>query len=947
MLVSGKKFKTKIITLCLLISFGFAGCDGSSNLSVEEHLERAQELLDNADFRGSVIELKNALQEDPNNEAARILLAEVHAEVGDGESAKKEIQKAIALGASGLRVQEVKGRAYILTQKFNELLQEFTIDKNFTAARRAIIAQLRGDAYFGLGNNVAANTSYRLAIKAYNIDINKERPHLKLTEPIEYIDALVGLAKVAIRRNLWTEAKETIEKALKIAPNDPESLAASAEISFKQGKYEESEIAYKLAFQHKPYDLLNQIGLARTQISLKKYDDATENLEAVRKHFPDHVITNQYRSLIALQLGDFETAKLFSDRMLKVAPDYIPAHLLAGTANYGLGNFEQANIFLSRFLSTSPKNIHARTLLGVTQLRLRRAEDAFATLQPLSEERSKHSITMNLIATAAVQSGDLTTASAYFQKAVDARPNDSEAWRQLALSKIARGDRDGGIKDLQDSIDRTPSYLRGKYTLMDLFLGERAYDKAIEIARELQITDSKNPAPFIGEGLAWTGKKSWKEAISAFKKAINLAPGHIGAAYGLADIHLRRNKIEDARSIYADILVKKKGHLKTILRWIGLETFLGNKKKVSELLALAILENPNAIEPKILAAQTLIEANKPVKAIASLSGLLRRNPNNPLLLQTVGQAQLAAKKIGEATVTLENLVQILPNSPSAHFLLALAYSQLDNQKSAISELGMALALDPKFLQARIAHVRALVLNKQPELAIKSLRDLKSKFPKNPNIPSLEGWVAIRLENFDKAILVLKEHLGTYPNEESVVQLASAMWKADRRSDAIKTLQKWSKNFSRSINIYMELGNYFALLKNSKDAINSWRSVVEISPNNWLALNNIAFALSEIDPGRSLGYAKRAYDNAPNIAPVVMTYAELLLNKNSIDRAIQVLRTFTAKNAGQLDAQFLLSKAQFKIGNLEISHKIIKKILSRNPNDALRQKVDDLLRKLKD
>ncbi|MBT5808852.1 MAG: tetratricopeptide repeat protein, partial [Rhodospirillaceae bacterium] len=422
MVIRDGRFKSKALSLCLILGVLATGCDESKEASVEEHLKRAQELLKTADFRGSVVELKNVLQADPNNADARLILSQVYAETGDGESAEKEILRARELGMKGAEVMKALGRAYILTRKFKQILEDFTVEASEPASRQAAIFLLRGDAYYGLGKNIEAETAFDKAIEAYRKDINEERPHLKLTELPEFVAAIVGKTLVSIRRRNWTEANKRLSFAFEVSPENPEVLAAKGEITFKQEEPAASEKAYAAAFEAKPYNLEYQVGIARAQIALKKFDEAITNLDAVRKHFPNHIISNQYRALAALQSGDNETAKQFADAVLKIAPEYYLAHLIAGAANYGLGNYEQANSFLSRYIGRAPNDHHARKLLGLTQLRLRRASAALATLQPLSENLPDDPQILNLIATAAVGVGDLTTATAYYQKALIENP---------------------------------------------------------------------------------------------------------------------------------------------------------------------------------------------------------------------------------------------------------------------------------------------------------------------------------------------------------------------------------------------------------------------------------------------------------------------------------------------------------------------------------------------
>src|SRR3546814_3715040 len=57
------------------------------------YYEAAAKLVEQGDLRAAVIELKNALQRDPANAVARLLLGEVYLRLGDGAAAEKEIDR--------------------------------------------------------------------------------------------------------------------------------------------------------------------------------------------------------------------------------------------------------------------------------------------------------------------------------------------------------------------------------------------------------------------------------------------------------------------------------------------------------------------------------------------------------------------------------------------------------------------------------------------------------------------------------------------------------------------------------------------------------------------------------------------------------------------------------------------------------------------------------------
>ena len=68
-------------------------------MTAEQRVDKAREYMNGDNVPAAIIELKNALQEDPVNIEARLLLAEASFRAGDTETAVKEYERAIDLGA--------------------------------------------------------------------------------------------------------------------------------------------------------------------------------------------------------------------------------------------------------------------------------------------------------------------------------------------------------------------------------------------------------------------------------------------------------------------------------------------------------------------------------------------------------------------------------------------------------------------------------------------------------------------------------------------------------------------------------------------------------------------------------------------------------------------------------------------------------------------------------
>jgi len=66
------------IALAFAASLMGAGCDRISQVTEQEHIQRAKNFENKGNLKGSIIELKNAIQNNPDNAQARLLLGQVY-----------------------------------------------------------------------------------------------------------------------------------------------------------------------------------------------------------------------------------------------------------------------------------------------------------------------------------------------------------------------------------------------------------------------------------------------------------------------------------------------------------------------------------------------------------------------------------------------------------------------------------------------------------------------------------------------------------------------------------------------------------------------------------------------------------------------------------------------------------------------------------------------------
>ena len=91
----------RILLAATLAMVAVAGCDRL--MSTEQRLTRAQAAYEAGNDPAAMADVKGVLDREPGNAAARVLLSRLSLRIGDAESARKELDRAIAAGAARSR----------------------------------------------------------------------------------------------------------------------------------------------------------------------------------------------------------------------------------------------------------------------------------------------------------------------------------------------------------------------------------------------------------------------------------------------------------------------------------------------------------------------------------------------------------------------------------------------------------------------------------------------------------------------------------------------------------------------------------------------------------------------------------------------------------------------------------------------------------------------------
>lgn len=897
----------RLIAILALVCF-MASCD--SGITAEQHLKTAHGYLAENKLNAAIIEIKNALQKEPELPEGRWLLGNAYLQYGQGAAAEREYIIAGDLGYSENKLVPAILRAYLLQHKYQEV-----IDQTSTSAEgrepSADILTLRGEAFEGLSQTGQAETSFNQALAMDSDSIN----------------ARLGLTRIALDRHKHEKARALIEEAENIAPNDINVLILKGELALKVNKPEEAEKSYASAAAIADNNITAQFGLIRALLAQEEYDAVLEPLKRVNTLAPDHPMGSYFQAIIALRNADLETARTNLQRVLQVLPNHAESQLLMAQLFYNEGQLEQSQDFLKAFLDQHSDYLQARKLLAAVQIRLKETDAAIDTIRSIITAEGENPQLLSMLATANIESGKVKTGVELLERALEMAPDNTQLRAMLLSAYLKRGATDQSDIILEFAVNEAPELLQSRVSLVATHIKNGAHQAAVTTAEELTNIQSDSAMAHNLLGIAYNEGGDTGQAQERFEHALTLNQEFIPALYNLARLEKAQGNVEAAEKHYQDIIKVDSGHLQTLLQLARLEAGRDEIDKSIELLERARAGNPAAVRPRIILSryymatgsrQTLLEVAVETAELA---------PADDEVQMLLGQAQYLNGRTNEALQTLTALQRKLPDSADILYELARIQLQLGHRDASRNNLDKVLNLTPEHIGALRARIELAIRDNDLMMADSYAQKLQELQPDSSATATLRGDMHLSENRFDKAIAAYKE---AYEVDQSFT-LASKLTRAYEESGDIK----------KAMSVFEQW-----LARHPEAAIKHYESALDKDPNDTVALNNLAWLHIDKDISHAHELAAKAHELAPENSGVIDTLGWILVMQGKHEQGIDLLRKALEQNPDSPDIRYHLAYALAAAGDEERARSELDLILADNSVFLERDKAEELYITLK-
>ncbi|EGG99385.1 hypothetical protein imdm_1171 [gamma proteobacterium IMCC2047] len=896
-----RKFNVK----SLVLTAGLLICSPSWGSGLSE----AQQSFDKAEYATAVIQLKNLLQENPNNSEARLLLGLTYLKQMSVQAATKELEKARQLGIPAEQWAVPLARSYFLSNNPDSTIALIDQQQSLATKQQAQLLAIVGHAQLSKNLIIDGKETFQQAIAIQ-----------------DNAYANVGLARIAMFEKAYETAAPLLENALKLEPNNFDALITQSQLYVAQQQPQAAIKPLDHALSLDPFLQSARVMRSELYVRTNQLDKARKDANTLLEQNPNNGLAHFILARLLLSEGKYKAAQTASEKALRAIPEHLMTHFILGASHYAQGNFERAQFYLEKFVAAQPSHLIANRLMGAVYLQLKDANSAVQLLDGFVQRtNTKDAQLLNLLGRAYLQAGDYNRGTEMLNLALEIDPAIENTRTQLAIGQIASGDINSAISELENAVTRPDATEQTNIMLILSYLNQQQYDNAFAAIDKAIAQYPKSPAFLNLKAIAYENQQNTEAAREAYQQALAIDDQFIPALLALAKLEARNKQFDAAKAHINNALKINKNHLQSHLLMAQIAGLNNNPKALVSSLEKARDGNPSAYQPVSLLVNYYLQTNDLVKARREASRFYTAQGRNAGSLSLMARVSLAANEADKARSYLLEIID--SNEQDINHRLQLAQLEINEKQydDALTLINEVLTLRPKHASALSMRVTSLIAQQRFKDAQQALETFGQHYPNSFLNHRLRGDLLVAQQKTSDAIDAYQQGFDQTKTPYLANQLAGLYQQINKTDLAIATLETYLEGAPHDLQRRMTLAALYQQAKNNQRAIKQYE-IITSNEKNVAALNNLAWLYWLEKSDKALNNAQQAHQLAPNIAAVIDTYGWIMLHMGDQDEALQLLRKAASKSPSNPDIRYHLAKALAMNGDKAQAKKEVDRLL---------------------
>jgi putative PEP-CTERM system TPR-repeat lipoprotein len=919
--------RSRLPVLLALSAFLLSAC--GLFVSPDKHVERAKEHLAKTEYNAAMAQLKTALEDDPNHVPARLMLAEVHLQLGDLPSAEKELKRAEQAGAPTPQLRDLRYRILAAGRRIDDLARELESDTETGPPHRlvleSIVLSARGD-----------------------LDGAEQKVRAALQDAPGDAEATIELARLLAGRGHADEAITLLHGVKGAQAMQARAQFMEGTLMLTRGQYQVGRELLASANDKArgqlpmPDQIAIAVALTEANLALNDVAAASTSLETVRKRVPESLAAHYLAARLAMLKNDPQTAIAECNRLLTKMPDYAPARLLLGAAHLSRGSFEQAEAALSPLIAQQPDNVAARKLMAQVYLGRNQPAKAQQMLAAVNANGNADPQLDWIMGAALLQTGDVGGLSR-LERSVTATPDDGQKRITLARAYLAANQPDKAAEVLKGLPANSPQQSQAQSLVV---LASVAGKPPAVARREIDALVEKHPKDVsmlatAGVYLASIGDATRSKEL--LDRAVALDATANDARFALASLAARSGDMPGAESQLQAIIKTDPKQQQARVGMAELAWLRGDRDSARKWLEDAIGADPGAVDARVRLAQLAFVQGDAPRGRDLLNQAVGVATDKQMALNSAGQVLARAGLADEALAKFSEASA----AGSTEGTLNAARLHLEaNRRSEARQLAESVPSEsPRRADAQRLLIELEARDGKIESALARARALARKDATAADLREVDGDVYSIAQRRDAARDAYADAYRQVATGQRAVKIFQ-MRRALNEQQPERTLTEWLKRSPRDATSRRLLAAFYESVGRREDAQAEYERLLADEQIDPISLNNLAWLLHERGDARAVELAKKAYFGAPGVGEIADTYGWILVQTNKVPEGLTVLERALAAAPANPDIQYHAASAYARAGQRDRARQLLEQALHTESKVAWRDDAAKLLESVK-
>ncbi len=911
-------------------------CEAGNTELAGEYYERAVMKYREGDIKSAIIELKNAIQQNPAYLAAQILLAEVYLKDKNLIATEVALSQADKLGGDPALMVMTRAQLYLYQLKYSQLIQEI-IPEKFARNLQPDLHIFRGHAYLQLNQLSQALNEYETAAQ---IASNR-------------IEPVIGRANVLLRLGNMQGAINAADQAAAMQPDSAESWYIKASIKHVQGRLKEALEDYGQAVTIDPQHLEARIARSGVLMDLRRDDEAEADLAYLRETYPfDAKVAYLHSVVLARNSREKEAVEALTaaaEALDSVKPEFLAKHaqslMLSGLVNFSLKRFDIAMHYLELYIQNYPNQAGPYKLLATILLDRGENEQVIKLLSPVLAIAPNDYRLLFTLGRAYMQNGQHDEANALLEKAAKLNVRGADIQTELGLNRMAMGQYELASDELEVAVDKDPGNSKAGIPLVYMNLNRDRPEEALRIAVKMYERQPENLTllNLLGTVQVRAGRRDL--ARQSFNKAIASQPDFITPYVNLSKLDVLEKKSDSAKERLLRLIEKYPENVTLLIELARIFEIEGDNESASGWLEKAVKTDSQSIAARLAMVDMKLKTGRYPEALNLALEAQRQDRENLQVMEALARSFIANGNKSKAVGILKNMSRNAGFNAIQLHRIAMMQFAVDDREGAIKSLKNAISGNENYIPARIMLAEAELQFGKEIFARNQADFLLQRYPELPHGHRLLGDIATHEKKFKQAAEHYQAAFNIKQNTYLLLRLYAALKLAGENKQAFQLIEQWVAEHDADAEPVQALAEEYLVAGRFQDARKYYEQLVERFQNRPDLLNNLAYIYFNLGDDRALSYAEQAQQLAPEHSGANDTLGWILVNKGQPERGLHYLRNAHARSSQDPEIRYHIAFALYRLQRHDEAKVELKEALRTNPSFNGSEQAKKLLEKL--